>query len=89
MLSSLVNACSGHYQKDLPSEERKGNCLRQVGTMVTRRLFHREGGSIYHKGILWRYILWGVKLLGGGRWGHSIIISNMSNAGRVWLPSRY
>lgn len=40
--------------------------------MVTGRLFHREGGSIYCKGSLWQYILWGVKLLSGGGWGHSL-----------------
>lgn len=40
--------------------------VNQTGTMVTGRLLHREGGSIYRKGILWWYILRGVKFLGGG-----------------------
>ena len=65
MLPSLMNIYSSHYQISQLRRGRVTAIVSQVGTMVTGRIFQTEGGSIYCKAILWQYILWGVKLLGG------------------------
>lgn len=87
MLLSLVNMCSGHYQKYRYLRVREGwviPLVSQVGTMVSGKLFQKEV-AILHCTVL----LWGVKLLDEDRRGHSIIRSNMSDMGRIWLPGRY
>lgn len=58
--------------------------VSQVGTMVLGKLFQKEVAILHCTILLWR-----VKLLGEGGRGHSIIKSNVSDMGRIWLPDRY